>query len=110
VAEHLLCKGWREATLQGGTWYVLHVETPEESLQAISPGDFRALLDNVNLATDLGAKLEWLKSSDVVGAIVEFRPRKKDLENYTKSAPKHFLESVFSSLDRGAAIPQGAGF
>jgi K+-sensing histidine kinase KdpD len=56
--------------------YAIHVETPQESLQKISTSNFRALLDNVNLATDLEAELVWLKSSDVVEAILEFAREK----------------------------------
>jgi two-component system sensor histidine kinase KdpD len=53
-------------------WYAVHVETPQESVRKISTSDFRALLDNVNLANDLGAEIAWLKSSDIAGAIVKF--------------------------------------
>jgi two-component system, OmpR family, sensor histidine kinase KdpD len=72
AVEALLCKGWREASSHGAPWYAVHVETPEESVQKISTSDFRALLDNINLASDLEAELVWLKSSDVVGAIISF--------------------------------------
>ncbi|MBV8053822.1 MAG: histidine kinase [Deltaproteobacteria bacterium] len=77
AAEGLLCKGWREASAYGAIWYALHVETPQESLQKISPRDFRALLDNVNLAIDLGAEFTWLKSSDVAGTIIDFANEKR---------------------------------
>jgi two-component system, OmpR family, sensor histidine kinase KdpD len=76
AVEPLLCKGWREAVAHDAVWYALHVETPRESLRKISPGDFRALLDNINLATDLGAEFTWLKSSDVVRAIIDFAREK----------------------------------
>jgi two-component system, OmpR family, sensor histidine kinase KdpD len=75
--EELLCKGWREAANRDAAWYAVHVETPHESVQKISTRDFRALLDNVNLATDLGAELVWLKSSNVAGAIIEFAHEKR---------------------------------
>jgi two-component system, OmpR family, sensor histidine kinase KdpD len=77
AAEGLLCKGWREASNHGEVWYAVHVETPQESLQKIATKDFRALLDNVNLATDLQAEIVWLKSSDVVRAIIDFAHEKK---------------------------------
>jgi two-component system, OmpR family, sensor histidine kinase KdpD len=75
--EGLLCKGWREASSHGAVWYAVHVETPQESLQKISTRNFRALLDNINLAIDLGAELVWLKSSNVVGTIIEFAREKR---------------------------------
>jgi two-component system, OmpR family, sensor histidine kinase KdpD len=77
AAEGLLCRGWREAGAHGAVWYALHVETPQESVRKISPGEFRALLDNVNLASDLGAEIAWLKSSDVAAAIAEFAREKR---------------------------------
>jgi two-component system sensor histidine kinase KdpD len=77
TAEGLLCKGWGEASARDAIWYALHVETPQESLRKISTRDFRALLDNVNLAVDLGAEFTWLKSSDVVGTIINFALEKR---------------------------------
>jgi two-component system, OmpR family, sensor histidine kinase KdpD len=74
--ERLLCKGWREAGNLYGMWYAVHVEVPEEGVQKISPAQFRALLDNVNLAGDLGAEFVWLKAEDVVAAIVDFAHQK----------------------------------
>lgn len=76
-AEELLCKGWREAIERDAEWYAVHVETPEESLQKIRTANFRALLDNVNLAGDLAAEFVWLKSEDIVNAIVAFAQEKK---------------------------------
>jgi two-component system, OmpR family, sensor histidine kinase KdpD len=75
--EGLLCKGWREASNRGATWYAVHVEAPQESIEKISTADFRALLDNINLATDLDAELVWLKSSDIAGAIIDFAREKR---------------------------------
>jgi two-component system sensor histidine kinase KdpD len=77
VAEGLLCKGWRAAEDAYALWYALHVETARDSAQKISPGEFRALLDNINLAIDLGAELVWLKSLDVANAIIEFARNNK---------------------------------
>jgi two-component system, OmpR family, sensor histidine kinase KdpD len=77
AVEALLCKGWREASSRGASWYAVHVETPQESVQKISTSDFRALLDNVNLATDLQAEIVCLQSSDVVRAIIDFAHEKK---------------------------------
>jgi two-component system sensor histidine kinase KdpD len=75
--EGLLCKGWREAGNHNAVWYAIHIETPDESVQKISTRDFRALLDTVNFATDLGAEFVWLKSSNVVEAIIDFAQEKR---------------------------------
>ena len=77
TAEELLCKGWREASAREAIWYALHVETPQESLRKIKTSDFRTLLDNVNLAVDLGAEFTWLKASDVAAAIIDFAHEKR---------------------------------
>jgi len=77
AVEGLLCKGWREAGHLDAVWYAVHIQTPEESLRKISTADFRALLENVNLASDLGAELEWLNSKDVVKTIIEFAHEKR---------------------------------
>ncbi len=71
-SDELLRKAARSADRFNADWYAVHVETPEESVQKISTADFRALLDNINLAADLGAETVWLKANDVVKALVEF--------------------------------------
>ena len=113
-AERLLCKGWREAGNLYGTWYAVHVEVPEEGAQKISPAHFRALLDNVNLAGDLGAEFVWLKAEDVVAAIVEFahekgilkvivgRPQRNSLSRLVRrSIPERLL---FEARDFDVAV------
>jgi K+-sensing histidine kinase KdpD len=54
----------------------------------ISTGNFRAPLDNVNLATDLEAELVWLKSSDVIEAILEFA-REKTISKIILKRSRH---------------------
>ncbi|HUA32659.1 MAG TPA: universal stress protein [Candidatus Binataceae bacterium] len=68
----LLRKAARVATQLGADWYAVHVETPRESVKKISTGDFVALLDNINLAGDLGAETVWLKAEDVTKALLDF--------------------------------------
>lgn len=109
-AEELLCKGWREAIERDADWYAVHVETPEESLQKVSTADFRALLDNVNLAGDLGAEFVWLKSEDVVNAIAAFAQEK----NISKIIVGRSRRSILSRLFRRATperfIREARGF
>jgi two-component system sensor histidine kinase KdpD len=71
-SEELLRKAARSADRFNADWYAVHVETPDESVQKIGTTDFRALLDNINLAADLGAETVWLKSTDVVKALIDF--------------------------------------
>ncbi|HKV55777.1 MAG TPA: universal stress protein [Candidatus Binataceae bacterium] len=76
-SDELLRKAARSAARLNADWYAVHIETPAESVQKISTADFRALLDNINLAADLGAETVWLKAPDVVKALLEFAHEKK---------------------------------
>jgi two-component system sensor histidine kinase KdpD len=75
-AEHLLRKACRIAGQLNADWFAVHVETPRESVRRIDTLDFSRLLDNINLASDLGAETVWLKSDDVVRAMLEFAREK----------------------------------
>jgi two-component system, OmpR family, sensor histidine kinase KdpD len=68
----LLRKAARVASQLGADWYAVHVETPRESVKKISTTNFVALLDNINLAGDLGAETVWLKADDVTKAMIDF--------------------------------------
>jgi two-component system sensor histidine kinase KdpD len=71
-----LRKAARAAGDANADWYAVHVETPAESTQKISTRDFRALLDSINLAADMGAEVVWLKGPDVVKALLDFANEK----------------------------------
>ena len=68
----LLRRASRIAGQLNAEWYAVHIETPSESVKNIGTSDFVALLNNINLASDLGAETVWLKSDDVVKAIIDF--------------------------------------
>jgi two-component system sensor histidine kinase KdpD len=68
----LLRKACRIAGQLGADWYAVHVETPSEAVSRINTRDFVKLLDNINLAGDLGAETVWLKSEDVVASLLDF--------------------------------------
>jgi two-component system sensor histidine kinase KdpD len=76
-SEELLRKAARTAAQLNADWYAVHVETPSESVQKISTTNFRGLLDNINLAADMGAEVVWLKSPEVVKALLEFAQERK---------------------------------
>ena len=72
----LLQKAARTAAQLNADWFAVHIETPAESVQKISTRDFRTLLDNINMAADLGAEIVWLKAPDVVKALLDFAREK----------------------------------
>jgi two-component system, OmpR family, sensor histidine kinase KdpD len=75
-AGTLLRRASRIAGQLNADWYAIHVETPAESVRKIRTGDFVALLDNINLAGDLGAETVWLKGDDIVKTMLEFAREK----------------------------------
>lgn len=74
---NLLRRASRMAGQLNVDWYAVHVETPAESVKKVGTRDFVALLDNINLAGDLGAETVWLKGSDVVNTMLEFAREKR---------------------------------
>ena len=68
----LLRKASRIAGQLSAEWFAVHVETPSESIRNIGTSDFVKLLDNINLASNLGAETVWLKSDNVVKALIDF--------------------------------------
>src|SRR5271155_3002284 len=68
----LLRKASRIAGQLNAECFAVHIETPNESVKNIGTKDFVALLDNINVASDLGAETVWLKSDDVVKALIDF--------------------------------------
>jgi two-component system, OmpR family, sensor histidine kinase KdpD len=75
--EEMLRQTGRIAAQLNADWYAVHVETPAESIQKISGADFGNLLDNIKLAADMGAEVVWLKSPDVIKALIEFARDRK---------------------------------
>jgi two-component system, OmpR family, sensor histidine kinase KdpD len=73
---NLLRRASRVAGQLNADWYAVHVETPGESAQKVDTRDFVSLLDNINLAGDLGAETVWLKGTDVVKTMLEFAREK----------------------------------
>lgn len=70
--KRLLQKASRIAGQLNADWYAVHVETPSESVKKIDTRSFVALLDNINLAGELGAETVWLKAPDPVQALLDF--------------------------------------
>jgi two-component system sensor histidine kinase KdpD len=75
--EEILRRATRIAGRLNADLYAVHVETPGESVRKISTANFRALLDNINLAADLGAEVVWLKGNDVLKCLLDFAIEKK---------------------------------
>ena len=97
ASQELLRKAARAAARLNADWYAVHVDTPRESLKKISTKDFRALLDNINLAGDLGAEVTWLEGEDAVTVLLEFAYEKKISRIMVGRAQPTFWNRLFRS-------------
>ncbi|MBC7975939.1 MAG: universal stress protein [Myxococcales bacterium] len=70
--EALLRKGSRMAGRLSGDWFVVYVETPDETPERIDAEAQRHLLANIALARELGAEVARLRSRDPAAALIDF--------------------------------------
>jgi two-component system sensor histidine kinase KdpD len=72
VALSLIRRGSRLAGRMNTRWYALYVRRHRDRPENLSAKQHRELVENVNLAMQLGATVVYRESEDVVRAILEF--------------------------------------
>jgi two-component system sensor histidine kinase KdpD len=72
LAATLLRRGSRMAGRLSSDWFVVYVETPEESPERIDAEVQRHLHANIQTAKDLGAEVVRLKARDPVDGLLDF--------------------------------------
>ena len=95
-AKKLLRTGSRIAGRLASDWYAVYVERPGR----INPADHAALLENINLAEELGGKVIKLKSRHVADALIDFARR----EGITHVVFGQSARSRWDILLRGSVI------
>ncbi len=70
IARRVIRKTARLASYYNSRWFVLYVQTPAESPDRIKLDLQRYLINNLKLATELGAEVIQVKSSDIVNSIM----------------------------------------
>ncbi|MFN8307692.1 MAG: sensor protein KdpD [Ferruginibacter sp.] len=70
MAQSIIRKTARLASYYNSQWYVLYVQTPRESMEKIPLSAQRYLINNFKIATELGAEVLQVKSSNVAAAIM----------------------------------------
>lgn len=70
TAKIVIRKAARLAGYYNGSWYVLYVETPQESPTRIALDKQRHLINNFKLAVQLGAEVIKLENSNITNAIL----------------------------------------
>ncbi len=71
VARRVIRKTARLASYYNSRWYVLYVQTPAESPDRIKLDRQRHLINNLKLATELGAEVIQAKGSNIVDCIMQ---------------------------------------
>lgn len=71
TAKIVIRKAARLASYYNGRWYVLYVETPKESPDKIALDKQRHLINNFKLATQLGAEVIKMESSNIADAMMK---------------------------------------
>jgi two-component system, OmpR family, sensor histidine kinase KdpD len=76
-AKTVIRKTARLTSYYNAKWFVLYVETPDESSEKIPLDKQRFLINNFKLATELGAEVIREKSSNVAKMIIKVADEKK---------------------------------
>ena len=71
TAKNVIRKTARLANYYNGKWYVLYVQIPKESADKIALDKQRHLINNLKLATELGAEIIKIEGKNVTRAIME---------------------------------------
>lgn len=77
TAKNVIRKAARLANYYNSKWYVMYVQTPQESADRIALSKQRHLINNFKLATELGAEIIKVENSSIAKAIVEQCEKKK---------------------------------
>ncbi len=77
VAKRVIRKTARLASYYHSRWFVLYIQTPAEDPDRIKLDVQRHLINNLKLATELGAEVIQVKSKNIVDAIAETAEQRK---------------------------------
>ncbi|AWO02260.1 histidine kinase [Chitinophaga alhagiae] len=103
AAKKVIRKTARLAAYYYGEWYVLYVQTPRESAARIPLAQQRHLINNLKMATELGAEVLRVQASDVPAAILQ-TAQEKDITTVCIGKPHISLfgiilrTNIFSQL------------
>jgi len=76
-AKKIIRKTARLASYYNSQWFVLYVQTPKEDVDKIGLAAQRHLINNFKFATESGAEVIQVKSSDIAKAIAEVAEKQK---------------------------------
>jgi two-component system sensor histidine kinase KdpD len=91
TARKIIRKTSRMANYYTSSWLVLYVQTSGEAFDKIRLSDQRFLLNNLKLATELGAEVVKIKSNNVAGTIFSVAVEKQ-ISTILVGVPSHTLK------------------
>ncbi len=77
AAQRIIRKTGRLASYYNAAWFVLYVQTPKEELDKIPLAAQRHLINNLKVATELGAEVLQIKSKSIASEIIKTAIDKK---------------------------------
>ncbi|MGB3007370.1 MAG: sensor protein KdpD [Chitinophagaceae bacterium] len=77
IAQRIIRKTARLASYYNSKWHVLYVQTPKEAMDKIPLAAQRHLINNFKNATELGAEVIQLKSTNIAKTIIEVMEEKQ---------------------------------
>jgi two-component system sensor histidine kinase KdpD len=98
TAKRIIRKAARLASYYNSNWYVLYIETPNESSDKIALDKQRYLINNFKLATELGAEVIKVQSSNITDAILDI-VEQKDITTVCIGKPHLNLFKVILSTN-----------
>lgn len=98
TAKRIIRKTARLASYYNSNWYVLYIETPNESSDKIALDKQRYLINNFKLATELGAEVIKVQSSNITDAILDI-VEQKDITTVCIGKPHLNLFKVILSTN-----------
>ena len=98
TAKRIIRKTARLASYYNSNWYVLYIETPKESSDKIALDKQRYLINNFKLATELGAEVIKVQSSNITDAILDI-VEQKDITTVCIGKPHLNLFKVILSTN-----------
>jgi two-component system sensor histidine kinase KdpD len=98
TAKRIIRKTARLASYYNSNWYVLYIETPNESSDKIALDKQRYLINNFKLATELGAEVIKVQNSNITDAILDI-VEQKDITTVCIGKPHLNLFKVILSTN-----------
>jgi two-component system sensor histidine kinase KdpD len=109
-ARTLLRRGSRLAGRLNTDWYVVYVETPSEAPDRIDGTTQRHLLQNIELAKDLGAEVVRLRGINPVETLFEFARSHRVSDVVIGRAQDSFLQKFLRRSFTAQMVAQAEGF